>query len=81
MDSQQLLLPIQDNVARTAEVYFYTSSLTLVYSKHLPVSIAGPNRVVIVPGHELQSYLSSGIYFIVAKTQNGEYKWKVAVIR
>jgi hypothetical protein len=81
MDSQQLLLPIQDVAARTAEVYFYSSSLNLAYSKPLPVSIAGPNRVIAVPSSELKSNLSSGIYFVIAKTKNNEYRWKVAVIR
>jgi hypothetical protein len=81
MSSQQLLLPIQDVAARTAEVYFYSSSLNLAYSKPLPVSIAGPNRVIVVPSSELKSNLSSGIYFVIAKTKNSEYRWKVAVIR
>ena len=81
MGSQQLLLPIQDVTARTAEVYFYSSSLNLAYSKPLPVSIAGPNRVIVVPSSELKSNLSSGIYFVIAKTKNSEYRWKVAVIR
>lgn len=81
MGSQQLLLPIQDVAARTAEVYFYSSSLNLAYSKSLPVSIAGPNRVIAVPSSELKSNLSSGIYFVIAKTKNNEYRWKVAVIR
>ena len=81
MYSQQLLLPIHDVAARTAEVYFYSPSLNLAYSKSLPVSIAGPNRVIAVPSSELKSNLSSGIYLIIAKTKNNEYRWKVAVIR
>ncbi|MGA3287573.1 MAG: MXAN_6640 family putative metalloprotease [Bacteroidota bacterium] len=81
MGSQQLLLPIQDVAARTAEVYFYSSSLNLAYSGQLPVSIKGLNRVIVVLASEVKSKLSSGIYFVIAKTVNNEYKWKVAVIR
>jgi uncharacterized protein YegP (UPF0339 family) len=81
MDSQKLLLPIQDTIAKTADVYFYSSSLNLAYSKLLPVSIAGSNHVIAVLSSELKSNLSSGIYFVIAKTKNNEYRWKVAVIR
>jgi hypothetical protein len=42
---------------------------------------AGPNWVITVPSSELKSNLSSGIYFVIAKTKNNEYRWKVAVIR
>jgi len=80
-DSQRLLLPIQDISAKTADVYIYSSSLSLAYSKSLPVSIAGSNRVIVVQSSELKSCLSSGIYFVIAKTINSEYRWKVAVIR
>jgi hypothetical protein len=80
-ESQQLLLPIQDKTARTADVYFYSSSLNLVYSKLLPVGPAGSNWVIALQSSELKSCLSSGIYFIIAKVKNNEYRWKVAVIR
>ncbi len=82
MSSQQLLLPIQDKTtAKTAEVYFFSSSLSLAYSKSLSIEPAGPNWVITVPSSELKSNLSSGIYFIIAKTKSNEYRWKVAVIR
>lgn len=81
MNSQQLLLPIQDVDASTVEWYFYSSSLSLAYSGQLPVSIKGLNRVIVVSASEVKSNLSSGIYFIIAKTKNNEYRWKVAVIR
>jgi hypothetical protein len=38
-------------------------------------------RAIVVPTSEIKSKLSSGIYFIIAKTANSDYKWKVAVIR
>jgi hypothetical protein len=81
MYSQKLLLPIQETTAKTADVYFYSSSLGLAYSKPLPVSVAGPNWIITVPSSELVSCLSSGIYFVIAKVKNNEYRWKVAVIR
>jgi hypothetical protein len=79
--SQQLLLPINEDKAGTAEVYFYNSSLDLSYSGKLDVVNRYNTRVIEVPTSKVISKLSSGIYFIIAKTVNKDYKWKVAVIR
>ncbi len=76
-----LKLPINQDAAKTAEVFFFTSSLQLVYSGFLSVNDEDGFRAIVVPASEVKSKLSSGIYFILAKTANSDYKWKVAVIR
>ena len=76
-----LKLPINQDRATTAEVFFFTSSFRLVYSGSLSVENKDGLRAIVVPTPEVKSKLSSGIYFIIAKTTNSDYKWKVAVIR
>jgi hypothetical protein len=76
-----LKLPINQDGAKTAEVFFFTSSFQLVYSGFLNVGNEDGFRAIVVPTSEVKSKLSSGVYFIIAKTANSDYKWKVAVIR
>jgi hypothetical protein len=80
-EASLLKLPINQDAAKTAEVFFFTSSLQLVYSGFLSVNNEDGFRAIVVPTSEVKSKLSSGIYFILAKTANSNYKWKVAVIR
>jgi hypothetical protein len=76
-----LKLSINQDKANTAEVFFFTSSFKLAYSGFLNVDNEDGFRAIVVPTSEIKSKLSSGVYFIIAKTANSEYKWKVAVIR
>jgi hypothetical protein len=76
-----LKLPINQDEAKTAQVFFFTSSFHLAYSGFLNVNNEGGFWAILVPTSEVKSKLSSGIYFIIAKTVNSDYKWKVAVIR
>ena len=76
-----LKLPINQDGAKTAEVFFFTSSFQLVYSGFLNIGDEDGFRAIVVPTSEVRSKLSSGIYFILAKTATSDYKWKVAVIR
>jgi len=80
--SQLLLLPVNEDHAKTAEVFFYNSALDLAYSGKLNV-INNHNgvRVIEVPASAVKSKLSSGVYFIFAKTQINTYQWKIAVIQ
>jgi hypothetical protein len=80
-EAQQLLLPINEDQAKSADVYFYSSSLDLSYFGRSNVSSEYGTRVIVVPASAVKSKLSSGIYFVVAKTETNNYKWKVAVIR
>ncbi|RPI04633.1 MAG: hypothetical protein EHM64_09345 [Ignavibacteriae bacterium] len=82
-EARQLLLPIHEDKASRADVYIYNSALGLAYSGQLQTSYSedGGTRVIVVPASAVESKLSTGIYFIIANTVNGSYKWKVAVIR
>jgi hypothetical protein len=82
-ESQKLFLPINEDNALWADVYIYNSALGLAYSGKLNTSFNdnGGTRVIEVPSSAIKAKLSSGIYFIIAKTVNSDYKWKVAVIR
>jgi hypothetical protein len=79
--AQRLLLPITEYNALTADVYFYSSSLALEYKIVANAEYISGNRVIVVQASDLKSKLSSGVYFVIAKTKNNDYRWKVAVIR
>ena len=80
-DAPWLKLSINQDRAKMAEVFFFTSSFQLAYSGFLNVGDEDGFRAIVVPTSEVKAKLSSGIYFIIAKTANSDYKWKVAVIR
>ncbi len=77
----RLALPVDAPIGSYAHVYFYNSSLSLDHSADYQVGESSGIRMVSVSSATLRSHLSSGIYFVVAKTAKSEYKWKVAVIR
>lgn len=80
-DASQLLLPLNGASATKANVYFLSSSLTLQYSAQFDVENQFGNQYIAVPTSQLRSRLTSGIYFVVAKIADGEFTWKIAVIR
>ena len=77
----RLALPVKNASNSLAHVFFYRSSLSLAFSGDYSVSDYSGGRFIFVPSTDLQSRLSSGIYFIIARIDNSEYRWKVAVIR
>jgi hypothetical protein len=80
-ETPQLLLPINEDPANYADVYFYNSSLDLVYSGRSNVMYEFGTRVVVVKTSSVRSKLSSGIHFVIAKTPTKDYQWKIAVIK
>jgi hypothetical protein len=80
-EASQLLLPLNGAVVSQATVYFLSSSLTLQYSGDFDVKTQSGNQFIIVPTNVVRSRLSSGIYFVVAKSGDSEFTWKVAVIQ
>jgi hypothetical protein len=82
-EAQNLFLPINEDKALWADVYIYNSAYRLSYSGQLQTSYSttGGTRVIAVPALDIKSKLASGIYYILAKTVNRNYQWKVAVIR
>ena len=80
-ESNVLILPIQDNNAHIAQVYFYSASLYLACTGQFNITDVNGNRMVVIPTSDVKSKISSGVYFVIAKTARSDYKWKVAVIR
>jgi hypothetical protein len=79
---QFLVLPMGEDLSKYAEVSFYNSAMDLAYSGQINLSYHLKGlRVLEIPNSSLQSKLSSGIYFVFAKTATNTYSWKIAVIR
>jgi hypothetical protein len=79
--SARLALPVKDPSNSLAHIFIFGSSLSLAFSGDYSVTEYSGGKYILVPSADLRSRLSSGIYFIIARTINSEYRWKVAVIR
>ncbi|MBI3005017.1 MAG: hypothetical protein HYY49_06325 [Ignavibacteriales bacterium] len=80
-DAPNLALPVNEPASSPADVFVFSSSLDLVFSGQFQVSESFGNRLVNVPSTLLHSKVASGVYFIVAKVAENEYRWKVAIIQ
>lgn len=80
-DATELLLPLNGVQGTAANVYFLSSSLALEYSGTFAVKNQFGNQFITIPSSAVRSRLASGIYFIVARINDSEYTWKVAIIR
>jgi hypothetical protein len=80
-NDQQLFLPVNEDEIGLSQVYLYSSSLSLVYTAEVNVTYQNKSMVIAVSGADLKSKLSSGVYFVIAKTKKKDYQWKVSVIR
>jgi hypothetical protein len=80
-ENHQLFLPVHEDEMGLADVYFYSSSLSLVYTTRVSVTYRKGGMVLAVPGSEIRSQLASGVYFVHAKTKKENYQWKVTIIR
>jgi hypothetical protein len=76
-----LALPVNELANTPAQVYFLSASMTLQYSANYMVSGAFGGSYIYVPASDLQLRLASGIYVVVARVNQREYRWKIAVIR
>ncbi len=77
----RLALPVQEPTNSPAHVYFLSSALTMQFSATYMVGNNFSANCILVPSSDLQSHLSSGIYFVIARVNQSVYRWKVAVIR
>ena len=77
----RLALPVQEPENSAAQVYFLTSALTVRFSAKYYVGNSFGANYILVPSSDLQSHLSSGVYFVIARVNESQYRWKVAVIR
>lgn len=76
-----LSLPVPDASSRDAHVYMFGSSLDLVFSEDYAVRESFGNKVILIPAEALRSKVPSGVYFVVARCGNQEFKWKVAILQ
>ncbi|MBM2840079.1 MAG: hypothetical protein HW412_607 [Bacteroidetes bacterium] len=77
----KLVLSVQGAGATQAEVFLVNTSLEMVYSGQYPVRQAFGTTYVDVPTAGLLGRISTGIYFVVVRCGDTEFKWKVAIIR
>jgi hypothetical protein len=77
----RLSLPVNEPANSSAQVYVLSAAMTMQFSAGYTVSNALGGRFVYIPASELQAHLASGIYFIIARINQTEYRWKVAVVR
>jgi hypothetical protein len=80
-EATNLMLPVNESASTEAEIFILSSSLDLVFSDHYRVAESYGNRYVFVPVQNLQSKVGSGIYFVIARVADSEYRWKVAIIQ
>ena len=80
-DAISLSLPVNEPATTEGEVFLLSSSLDLVFSDHVQVTESFGNNLLLVSAKSIQSRVSSGIYFIVARVGGSEYRWKVAIIQ
>ena len=80
-DSQSLVLPVDEPVASEAEVLIVGSSLDLAFSGRFSVTELYGKTVIAIPTQNLRSKIASGVYVVLARVAEREYRWKVAVIR
>jgi hypothetical protein len=80
-NANRLILPVPNEQDAVAAVSFVSSSLNSVFMRQFHTSMEFGKRSIAVPTSMVKSKLSSGIYFVIAKVNGNEYKWKVAVIK
>lgn len=80
-ESARLVLPVEDPTAAKASVYFLSSSMALAYTGEYDVTTEFGTRMIAIPAKDIQTKISSGIYFVIAKMTQSESRWKVAIIQ
>ncbi len=80
-ETSRLTLPLGDVSSLDAEVFFLDGSLDLTYSGRYPIVDSFGKKVIIVPSNDLLPELSTGIYFVIARCGDEEFRWKVAVLK
>lgn len=77
----KLSLPIPGAASGEAHIYMFSSSLDLVFSEVYPVVESFGNKVITIPAEALRLRIPSGVYFVIARCGDQEFKWKVAILR
>lgn len=77
----KLSLPIPGATRGDAHIYMFGSSLDLVFSEDYPVTESFGNKMITIPADALRSRVPSGVYFVIARCGDQEFKWKVAILQ
>jgi len=76
-----LVLPIQDVTQGPGDLFFLNGALELVYSHQYQVRQTFGASYIDIPASDLRSAVATGVYFVVARCGDREFKWKVAIIQ
>ncbi len=77
----KLVLPVQGSTQGQAEIFLLNSALELLFSREYQVRQSFGNRYVEVPSADLRVSVPTGVYFVVARCGDSQYKWKVAILQ
>lgn len=77
----RLLLPIEGIIGQAADVYVLNGAAEQVFARQYEVRSSFGMTVAEVPTSDLRNDVPTGIYFVVARSGEREYKWKVAIIQ
>lgn len=77
----RLMLPVTGAIGQPADIYLLNSAAEQVFARRYEVRQSFGLTVVEVPSSDLRGDVATGIYFVVARCGEEEYKWKVAIIQ
>jgi hypothetical protein len=77
----KLSLPIPGAASSNAHIYMFGSSLDLVFSQDYAVTELFGKKMIAIPVEALRSKVPSGVYFVIARCGDQEFKWKVAILQ
>jgi hypothetical protein len=79
-ETTRLTLPVTTSCA-DATVYFFSSSMDLLFSRSYSVMEYLGKQFVSVPVGDLRDKIGSGVCFVILECAETKQQWKVAVIR
>lgn len=77
----KLVLPVQGATQDQAEVFLMNGAVELVFSRQYTVKQLFGNSYIELPTADLRSSVPSGVYFVMVRCGDQEFKWKVAIIQ
>jgi hypothetical protein len=79
-ETTRITLPIT-SFCTDATVYFFSTSMDLLFSGLYPVTEYLGKRYVYVPTNDFRDNVGSGVCFVVVECADTRQQWKVAVVR
>jgi hypothetical protein len=77
----RLILPVTGEGAQFADVYILSSAAEKVFARQYEIRQSYGLTVVEVPAGDIRGDVATGVYFVVARRGEQEFKWKVAFIQ